>query len=340
MLVLAITGLLMEICFVGMAFLQDLSEHMTSFLGIFGIAGLSYAAAVFYILKHRKDSGIILLLIWVLAVLFRVTLLFTTPPTLSSDVYRYIWDGRMANAGVNPYAHIVDSPLLDRFDSPQRSLVNHSWMASPYLPAAQVFFAAVYRLGPDSPLAFQIAAVLLDLLTGWLVTDLLRQLGLPGARALIYLWNPLVVVEFAHGAHVDALMICLMMAVFWALVVRASVARRSRLWRLASAVSVVTLAAATLTKGLPVLLLPVVARRLGWRQTVVTLGLVIAACVPFALGAGWGLVAPSMARGCSALSASTQHTGDSMLACISGWRLRYPTVGRWERRLSVWPTGC
>jgi len=296
-LVLTIAGLLMELCLVGMALLQDLSEHMTAFLVIFGTAGLSYVAAVFCILKYSKDRGNSLPLIWGLAILFRVTLLLTTPPTLSSDVYRYIWDGRIMNAGVNPYAHAVDSPLLDPFDSPQRSLVNHSWMASPYLPAAQGFFAAVYRLCPESPLAFQIAAVLLDLLTGWLVIDVLRRLGLPRTRALIYLWNPLVVVEFAHGAHVDALMICLIMAVFWSLVVRASVVRRSWLWRLASTVSVMTLAAATLTKGLPVLLLPAVARRLGWRQTAVTLGLVIAVCVPFGLGAGWGLVGPLNGEG-------------------------------------------
>ena len=210
-----------------------------------------------------------------------MTLLFTTPPTLSSDVYRYIWDGRMANAGVNPYAHRVDSPLLDPFDSPQRTLVNHRWMGTPYLPTAQVFFAAVYRIAPDSPLAFQIAAVMLDLATGWFVIVLLRRLGLPRTQSLIYLWNPLVVVEFAHGAHVDALMICLMMAALWTLV-----AARSK------ALSLVALTAAALTKGLPALLLPVVWRWWGWRYTIAFAALTVVACVPFALGAGWGLTGP------------------------------------------------
>jgi hypothetical protein len=154
-------------------------------------------------------------------------------------------------------------------------------MATPYLPAAQALFATVYRVVPDRPLAFQVAAVLLDLLTGWLVIGLLRRLKLPQAWVLIYLWNPLVNVEFAHGAHVDALMICLMMAALWSLVVA-----RSALW------SAVALAAATLTKGLPALLLPVVARRWSWRPTVLYAGLVIAGCVPLALGAGWGLTGP------------------------------------------------
>jgi hypothetical protein len=154
-------------------------------------------------------------------------------------------------------------------------------MASPYLPVAQVFFAAVYRLVPDSPLAFQVASVLLDLLASLLVVDLLRRVGLPRARALIYLWNPLVVVEFAHGAHVDALMICLVMVALWLLI-----AARSRL------LSGAALAAATLTKGLPLLLLPIVAPRWGWWRTLVYAGLVVAICVFSAVGVGWGLTGP------------------------------------------------
>ena len=312
MLVLAMTGLLVEICFVGMALLRDLLENMVPFLALYGMACLAYGAAVYSL--SLCDEGAVgpsaaalrgsagrrtLPLTLGLAILFRVTLLFTTPPTLSTDVYRYIWDGRMTNAGVNPYAHAVNSPLLDRFDSPQRALVNHSWMASPYLPAAQAFFAAVYRLAPDSvpsewpflksdsPLSFQVAAVLLDLLTGWLLIDLLNRLGLPRTWALIYLWNPLVVVEFAHGAHLDALMICLVMVAFWLLI-----AADGWLSSASAFLSAVALAAATLTKGLPALLLPVLARRWGWRHTLAYAVLVIAACLPFALGAGWGLVGP------------------------------------------------
>jgi hypothetical protein len=297
-LILTITGLLVQICLIGMVFLGDLRQHTIPFLGLYGLACLGYGTAVYWLLRG-SDRRRTFPLILGLAILFRATLLFATPPTLSDDVYRYIWDGRLTNAGVNPYAYAVESPLLDRFDhhccatiaaqavrSSLRALVNNSWMASPYLPAAQALFAAVYRLAPDSPLAFQVAAGLFDLLTGWLVTDLLRRLGLPRARALIYLWNPLVVVEFAHGAHVDALMICLMMAALWSLVV----ARRRE--TPPTTFSVVALAAATLTKGLPALLLPVVARRWGWRRTIVYAGLIIAVCLPFALGAGWGLTGP------------------------------------------------
>ncbi len=154
-------------------------------------------------------------------------------------------------------------------------------MASPYLPAAQALFAAVYRLAPDSPLAFQVAAVLFDLLTGWMVVDLLRRLDLPQRWSVIYFWHPLVVIECAHGGHVDAWMVCLTMASLWALVVW-----RSRL------VSVIALTAATLTKGLPALLLPVLARRWRWPYALLYLTLLLVVCLPFGFAAGWGLSVP------------------------------------------------
>jgi alpha-1,6-mannosyltransferase len=285
-------GATMMVCFAAIVSLPVLrGPPLTRFLVYFFLAAVAYAMAVAWLDRTPPSLRVV----WTFALLFRLILLLTSPPTLSDDVYRYIWDGRLANAGVSPYAHAVDSPLLDRFDSPQRALVNNSWMASPYLPVAQALFVVVYRLAPDSPLTFQIIAVLLDLLTGWLATDLLRRLSLPRERVLIYLWNPLVVVEFAHGAHVDALMICLMMLALWAL----SAAPR---------LSPPALAAATLTKGIPGLLLPVVTWRWGWRRTLIYIGLVIAVLVPFALGAGWGLTGPRNGEGLfGALRIYTAH---------------------------------
>jgi hypothetical protein len=282
-------GVAMATCFAAIVSLPVLrGPRLTSFLGYFLLASAAYVIAVI-----RLDRApLSLQSIWAFAIIFRLILLLTSPPTLSDDVYRYIWDGRLVNAGVSPYAHTVDSPLLDRFDAPQRALVNNAWMASPYLPAAQTLFATVYRLAPDNPFAFQVVAVLLDLLTGWLVTNLLSRLGLPKARALIYLWNPLVVIEFAHGAHVDALMLLLMMAALWALVAERRPPTTDHRLPVTALLSPLALAAATLTKGVPGLLLPVMAWRWGWRRTLVFVGLVVVVLIPFALGAGWGLTGP------------------------------------------------
>ncbi len=284
MLILTISGLLIECALLALVFLQDLRRHTLPFLVLYALAYLSYAAAVYWVLRRPGPRHVLPILVG-FALLFRVTLLFTTPPTLSDDVYRYIWDGRVVNAGINPYAYAVDSPQLDPLDSPQRALVSFPWMASPYLPVAQALFALVYRIVPDSPLAFQVAALLFDLLAGWVIWRLLDRLNQPREWALLYLWSPLVIVEFSHGAHVDALMIALMIAALHLLVSDRP------------ALSAVALAAATLTKGLPVLLLPIVLPRWRWRHGLLYVGVVAAACVPFALGAGWGLTGPTDGTG-------------------------------------------
>ena len=34
------------------------------------------------------------------------------PPILSTDIYRYVWDGRMQAADINPYRHMPADPAL------------------------------------------------------------------------------------------------------------------------------------------------------------------------------------------------------------------------------------
>jgi len=279
-LCLAAAGILLLTCFVGMAVVGDLRTNLTSFLLLNTAAYLVYGAAVWWVARRQVGERV-WILIFGFAVLFRLALLFSTPPTLSDDVYRYMWDGHLLIAGVNPYAHAVNSPLLDPLGTSYRLFVNNNWMASPYLPAAQVYFALVAAIAPGSPLAFQTSAVVFDLLTGLIMIGLLRRLRLPASNALIFLWSPLVIVEFAHGAHVDSLMVCLTMAAVWMLV-----ARRSQLG------SAVALAAATLTKGIPMLLVPVLARRWGWKGVLAFAAAIVAACLPLSAGAGLGLGGP------------------------------------------------
>jgi alpha-1,6-mannosyltransferase len=296
------SGVVMAACFAAMVTLPILrGPPLKSYVVFFLVASAAYVVTVLCLDRAALSLGGI----WAFAILFRLTVLLTAPPTLSDDVYRYIWDGRLANAGISPYAYSVDSPLLDAFDLPERALVNNEWMASPYLPVAQAVFAAAYRVIPASPFAFQVIAVLLDLSTGLVVIGILHLLNLPLRRGLIYLWNPLVIVEFAHGAHVDALMTFLMMVSLWALV--SGKRRRTAGQRSESALgmhvlgpdllSPVALAAATLTKGIPALLLTVVGWCWGWRRTLLFAGLVVAVLVPFGLGAGWGLTGPLNGEG-------------------------------------------
>jgi hypothetical protein len=158
-------------------------------------------------------------------------------------------------------------------------------MASPYLPAAQFVFVGLIGLFPLRPLFFQMIMVVFDLLSATLMAKLLKAAELPHHRILIYLWNPLVIIEVAHGAHIDAWMIFLMMLSLW---LTFSPNRSKMSTRLAP----VMLALATLTKLLPVLLLPVLFRRWRWGQWALYGAVVVILLLPFGLQAGWGISGP------------------------------------------------
>ena len=265
------------------------SAYIIPFLGQFTIAVLAYWVACVRLGSDR----IPIVLIWLFAVLFRLIMLLTTP-TLSDDIFRYLWDGHLLTHGVNPYLYPVDSPALDTYETVFRTLVNHSWMASPYLPTAQGYFALLTGLISQNVFAFQLAAVLLDLSTAGLVMDMLIRLKLPAAGVLIYLWHPLLIVEYAQNAHIDALMIFWVVLSFW-LIVR-GVTGSSHPGRFATG-SVLSMAAATLTKGLPLLLVPLFTRRWGLKRLFVYGMLTVVILAFFSLEAGWGLFGPLDGRG-------------------------------------------
>ena len=221
--------------------------------------------------------------LWGTAVLFRLLLLFTAP-TLSDDVYRYLWDGYVAHQGVSPYAHTINAPELDYLDNPVRAQANNAWMASPYLPAAQLVFWGVTAVVPLRPLFIQIAMTLFDLGSGFLIARLLTLASLPPQRLILYLWNPLVIVEVAHGAHLDAWMIFLaLLAVTLTLHTSQFTIHNSQF------LSPLLLALATLTKLLPALLAPILFWHWNWAQRTLYGLLTIALLIPFGLQAGWGL---------------------------------------------------
>jgi len=248
-------------------------------IGWYLLAFGAYLGAIVWAEKRGMPSR----WMWGGAILFRLLLLFTTP-SLSDDVYRYIWDGYIANQGISPYAYAINSPELDYLDVPVRALVNNPWMASPYLPAAQGVFSSITAVFPLRPLFMQAVMVIFELLSAWLLARLLAIARLPVRRLLIYLWNPLIIVEVAHNAHLDAWMVLLMLlSLYFTFVEHGRNSAASR-W-----LAPFYLALATLTKILPALLFPILFWQWRWRQRLAyglfTLGLLL----PFGLQAGWGL---------------------------------------------------
>src|SRR5262245_9963667 len=62
-------------------------------------------------LSEHADQRSALLIVLAAAAAMRLVLLFAEP-YLSSDIYRYIWDGRVQAAGINPYRYVPNASEL------------------------------------------------------------------------------------------------------------------------------------------------------------------------------------------------------------------------------------
>ena len=215
-------------------------------------ATVLYFLAVSLVLRALPDRSILWLVLGV-AFAMRAALL-VSPPFMSSDIYRYVWDGRVQAAGINPYRYVPADPALAGLrDSAIYPNINRAAYAHTiYPPAAQAIFAAVGRVS-QTVWATKLALLLLEAAGMAAMLGVLRIAGLPSARLLIYAWNPLAAWGVAGDGHIDGAAIG-----FLGLALLARVTRRHGL---AGAL----LAGAILTKLLPLAVAPALWRRWGWR---------------------------------------------------------------------------
>jgi alpha-1,6-mannosyltransferase len=240
--------------------------------------GLIYFAAVFLVAREPQPRTLCLIL--ATAVLLRVFAL-SVPPFLSNDLYRYIWDGWVQTAGINPYRYIPADPhlaaLRDAVVYPNINRANYAHTIYP--PAAEMIYLAITRIVSvlmlPPVLGMKLAMVALEAIGIWAMLRLLDLSGLPRTRILIYAWNPVPIWEFAGNGHVDAIAIC-----FIALALLAACRRKTGLSGLAIGVAV-------LAKFLPVVLLPALWRR-DWKFAGVFAATMILLYLPY-LSVGKGV---------------------------------------------------
>ncbi len=157
-------------------------------------------------LVWRHPGRVPLAPILVFAVSFRV-LAAAEPPSLSSDAYRYAWDGQVQRSGINPYRYApADEALRSLRDEAIHPNINRPPARTVYPPGAQL----LYRLLPYDIDGVRLVMIGFDLLTMLLLARLLMVLSLDPARVLLYAWSPLVVYEVGNNGHLDAAMVALL----------------------------------------------------------------------------------------------------------------------------------
>jgi hypothetical protein len=194
----------------------DLRRNTVGFEYIFFTAFIIYGIACFYVLQLEEDNRRLLYLTFGLAAVTQA-ILTLTHPTLSDDMYRYVWDGRVQSQRISPYQYPPDAPELTHLrDNDIYPYINRKNVVTVYPPAAEAAYALLWRILPDSIHWFQAVMAFGGLLAGILLTGLLRDLRRSPARVLIYLWSPLLAFETAHAAHVDGLVLPLLVGAWWA----------------------------------------------------------------------------------------------------------------------------
>lgn len=201
-------------------------------------------------------------------VAFRLLALFAFPE-LSDDYFRFVWDGLLTTHGAHPYHLTPETWLSDPAKMEAHGLteaiyagLNSKTYFSIYPPILQAIFFLSLTLAPVAgslyaPVVLMKSSIFLgELVSLWVLPRLLRQRGLPAAALAIYAWNPLIVVELTGNLHFEGLMICFLLLALYAL---------DRQWLVRSAAA---FACAVGVKLLPLMLLPLLLRRLGWGRAI------------------------------------------------------------------------
>jgi alpha-1,6-mannosyltransferase len=238
------------------------------FLELVAVQSVVYVAVVSLSLR-TKDSRALLLLGLVFAALFRLSILLA-PPYLSDDIYRYVWDGRVQAAGINPYRYIpADEALAQLRDEKIYPNINRrDYAHTMYPPVAEAAFLLITRFS-ESVTWMKAAMLVFEAVAVWALVQLLVSFGFARQRVLIYAWHPLVIWEFAGSGHVDALAIAF---IALALLVH----RKSR-----ATLTGFFLACATCVKLFPAVLFPAFHRWGRWKLPLAFVATILIAYLPY-----------------------------------------------------------
>lgn len=251
----------------------------TSFFQLLGLFAALFAGYFLIIGKSllRKPLPSFSPLQWrsmlLAAIAFRLLAVFSLP-NLSDDYYRFVWDGRLLSHGANPFLKLPSEYMQQPDVAAKLGLSQQLYQGlnSPnyftiYPPLNQAVFWMAARVFPRDLYAAVVCMkgvlFLAELGSLYLLFLLLARWKLPREYLAIYALNPLVIAELVGNLHFEALMIVFLL---WSMYLF-EVGK----WRIAAA----PYALAVCSKLLPLMLLPLLLRRLGFRRSLI-FGLLLA----------------------------------------------------------------
>lgn len=234
-------------------------------IGFSGVAGWSvilFVGAAAIILTQPTNRFTLPLII-AFAIMFRLVTLLPEP-FMSSDIYRYAWDGVVQHAHISPYRYVPGDPALSFLRGPHQDLFDHinrrDYAHTIYPPIAQFLFYCITWINA-SVTFMKLAMILFEAVTVYALMELLYGLGRRREEVLLYAWCPLLIWEIGSSGHLDSAVIAFM-----------TLALLSRL-RQQPTKTGIFLGAAILIKFYPLVLIPALWQRRDWKMPAAIVGL-------------------------------------------------------------------
>ena len=214
-----------------------------------------------YLINHKTLSAKYL---FQFGLIFRSVFLLSTP-FLSQDFYRFIWDGRLIMQHVSPFEFTPDSIINTTTIAQARQLFDgmgnlSAGHYSNYPPVNQLFFASAALLSSKSILGsiiiLRLEIIAADVAIYFLGKSILKRLSLNQNAIFLYFLNPLVIIELSGNLHFEGVMLCFFLYGIYFLIQK----------KIAAAAIFIALSIST--KLLPLMLLPIFFKYLGWQKSV------------------------------------------------------------------------
>jgi len=266
-------------------------------------AWVAFIAAAWLLRKVPRRAAVALVLLGGIVVQVAAV---SAPPQNSNDSYRYVWDGKVQAAGIDPYQYVPTATQLTGLRNeflfyprgqycvrpkyvsshpaaeltPGCTRINRPTVPTIYPPVAEAYFLAVHYLpgGGDSSTPIQATTALAAVLVTVLLLFGLKRLGRDVRMAALWSWCPTVALEAGNSAHVDVIAVGIATAAILVL----ATARTTRRTVLGG----ILLGLAIATKLTPALAVPALLRRRWVTVALAAGGAFTAVYVPHVLRVG------------------------------------------------------
>lgn len=215
-----------------------------------------------------------------IGVLYRILFLFSTP-ALSQDFYRFIWDGHAILSGLNPYQFKPDAIIDSLANFPNADFLYEKMGSlsaahfSNYPPINQFYFVVAAFVGGKSILVstivLRLTIILADIGIYHFGRKILNHNNKNTETIFWYFLNPLVILECTGNLHFEVVMLFFFVAGLYYLI--------QNKWMIAA----VLIGLSISVKLIPLLLLPLFFKYLGFKKSVLFYSVIIGLNVLFFL---------------------------------------------------------